>query len=501
MGSGGTFAMGSGGLLTMGSGGTVAMGSGGTVAMGSGGVFAMGSGGVLAMGSGGVLTMGSGGVFTMGSGGTLALGSGGTFALGSGGTLALGSGGTLALGSGGTLKMGGGGVMEEMTYETANSVVRPPSEVTKTPIAGGGLRIDWQPPSFGVVAAYAVYYSVGTNAPVLVGTVSGTPPQTTFTVTSPVADAVYFVTTTVADSETGSRSSPPSDPAVLKYDQTIAFGVLPDKLHSEPEFTVSATANPSGLAVSFSAAGDCTLSGDRVSLTSVGSCTITASQPGDQEYNPAPNVSRTFEILERKKDQTISFFALPDRTYGDPDFAVSATASSGLPVSFAGAGNCTVTGETVHLTGAGSCTVTASQEGNNVYEPAPPVPQTFTIIAWTIQGFHSPVKMAEDEEPVWNVVRGGSTVPLKFNIYAGAVEQTELEAVNGGSVAVDKVSCTAGDTEDLTGGVDDTGDTSLRYDGTQFVQNWKTPKKAGLCYGLRMTARDGSVITGYFRTR
>jgi hypothetical protein len=224
-------------------------------------------------------------------------------------------------------------------------------------------------------------------------------------------------------------------------------------------------------------------------------------QPGNQGYNPAPSVSRTFEILERQKDQTISFFAVPNKTYGDPDFTVSATASSGLPVGFTGAGHCTVTGQTVHLTGGGSCTVTASQAGNNVYKPAPPVPQTFTIIAWTIQGFRSPVTMPEDGQPVWNVVKGGSSVPLKFNIYAGAVKQTALSAVKGGSVALYSASCTSGETAGLTSAVDNTGPTSLRYDGTQFIQNWKTPKKAGLCYAVRMTARDGSMITGYFRTK
>ena len=272
------------------------LGSGGVFTLGSGGVFTLGSGGVFTMGSGGVFTMGSGGVFAMGSGGTFALGSGGTLALGSGGTLALGSGGTLALGSGGTLKMGSGGVMEEMTYETANSVVRPPSEVTKTPTTLGGLRIDWEPPSFGVVSEYHVYARVGSGTPVPVGTVSGDPPPTTFTVTSPVADAVYFVTTTVADSETGPRSSPPSDPAVLKYDQTITFGVLPDKLYVISLSRSALQRALRALAVSFSAAGNCTVSGDLVSLTGVGSCTITALQPGNQEYNPAPSVSRTFEI-------------------------------------------------------------------------------------------------------------------------------------------------------------------------------------------------------------
>ena len=40
---------------------------------------------------------------------------------------------------------------------------------------------------------------------------------------------------------------------------------------------------------------------------------------------------------------------------------VSATASSGLPVTFAASGNCTVPSSTVTITAAGSCTITASQ--------------------------------------------------------------------------------------------------------------------------------------------
>ena len=42
-----------------------------------------------------------------------------------------------------------------------------------------------------------------------------------------------------------------------------------------------------------------------------------------------------------------------------------------------------------------------------------------------------------------------------------------------------------------------TGDTTLRYDptGGQFIQNWQTPKTAGKCYQVRMTAKDGSKIS------
>ena len=129
--------------------------------------------------------------------------------------------------------------------------------------------------------------------------------------------------------------------------------------------------------MSFTATDNCTVSGNTVHLTGAGSCTITAHQAGDATYAPAPDVSRTFTIA--RASQTISFGPLADKTFGDPDFAVSATASSGLAVSFAAAGNCTVSGNTVHLTSAGSCTITASQAGNANYQPAANVPRTFTI--------------------------------------------------------------------------------------------------------------------------
>ena len=112
-------------------------------------------------------------------------------------------------------------------------------------------------------------------------------------------------------------------------------------------------------------------------ISGAGTCTITASQAGDGNYNPAPNVVRSFSISA--SNQTITFAALPDKTFGDADFTVSATASSGLAVTFTAAGSCTVTGSTVHITGAGSCTITASQAGNANFNPAPDVSRTFAI--------------------------------------------------------------------------------------------------------------------------
>jgi hypothetical protein len=78
--------------------------------------------------------------------------------------------------------------------------------------------------------------------------------------------------------------------------------------------------------------------------------------------------------------QTITFAPLTDRTYGDPDFRVGASASSGLPVGFsASAGGCTLAGATVHIAAAGACTITASQPGDASTSAAPSVSRTFTI--------------------------------------------------------------------------------------------------------------------------
>ena len=106
-------------------------------------------------------------------------------------------------------------------------------------------------------------------------------------------------------------------------------------------------------------------------------------------YYAAPNVAVTFAIA--KSGQTINFAAIPDKTFGvdDGDFDVSATASSGLPVSFAAAGPCTVTGVTVHITGVGDCTITASQAGNENYNPAS-LSRTFRT-AWIFDGLVWPV--------------------------------------------------------------------------------------------------------------
>jgi hypothetical protein len=101
---------------------------------------------------------------------------------------------------------------------------------------------------------------------------------------------------------------------------------------------------------------------------------------------------------------------------------------------------------------------------------------------------------------VWNSVKGGSTVPLKFKVFAGTVELKDISAIK--SINAISGACSGGmdvPIDELSA----TGGTSVRYDttGGQFIFNWQTPKKAGTCYMVTVTTRDGSSLSAYFKSK
>ena len=161
--------------------------------------------------------------------------------------------------------------------------------------------------------------------------------------------------------------------------QTIDFTDLPDTAtYGDGPLTLEATAS-SGLAVSYATDGPCELNdAGKLKLTGAGSCTVTASQGGDDGWLPAEPVSQTIAIA--MGEQSITFPAIGDQTYGDGPLTLEATASSGLAVSYATDGPCELNDAgKLKLTGAGSCTVTASQGGDDGWLPAEPVSQTIAI--------------------------------------------------------------------------------------------------------------------------
>lgn len=164
--------------------------------------------------------------------------------------------------------------------------------------------------------------------------------------------------------------------------QTITFDPIPTHAFGDAPFALHATA-ASGLPVALSVvSGPATLSGDVITLTGNGAVTVRAAQAGGMVsgtfWNAAPPVDRTFSVIGIA--QTISFAALPARTQADPPFALTATASSGLPVTFSvTAGPAIISGNVVSLTGAGTVVITAAQNGGGVYGPALKVSHSFPV--------------------------------------------------------------------------------------------------------------------------
>ncbi len=77
---------------------------------------------------------------------------------------------------------------------------------------------------------------------------------------------------------------------------------------------------------------------------------------------------------------TITFPAIPTKTLGAPAFALTATASSGLPVSYATTSDkITISGTTVTLVKAGRVSIGATQDGNDVYAGAALAQQNFCV--------------------------------------------------------------------------------------------------------------------------
>jgi ELWxxDGT repeat protein len=164
---------------------------------------------------------------------------------------------------------------------------------------------------------------------------------------------------------------------VVKASQTITFEELFSKIANDPPFDIAASSSL-GLPVSFSiAAGPATVLGNVISLTGAGKVTIRASQTGNDQVDAAEPVEQSFLIT--KASQTITFKELSSKNANDPPFDISASSSSGLPVFFSVAsGPASISQSTVSITGVGNVTVVASQSGNEIYDAADDVSQSFT---------------------------------------------------------------------------------------------------------------------------
>ncbi|MEQ8626455.1 T9SS type A sorting domain-containing protein [Ekhidna sp.] len=167
-----------------------------------------------------------------------------------------------------------------------------------------------------------------------------------------------------------------------KMDQTITFDPLADVTFGDPNFELEATTT-SSLQIAYLSSDEdiVSISGSTVSINGAGSCNITASQAGNDNYNPADDVIQTLTV--NKAAQTITFDPLPIKDIDDDSFVLTATASSNLEVTYTSSATsvATVTSDgVVTIAGEGSTTLTAAQIGNENYLAAEDVEQVLTVI-------------------------------------------------------------------------------------------------------------------------
>jgi len=186
-------------------------------------------------------------------------------------------------GTGGTLCDSGAFELQGDTAPTPQAIT-----FTSTAPAGAVYGATYQVSATGGGSANPVAFTIDASASgvctIACTTVNFTGTGTCTVNANQAGDANYLDAPQVEQSFTVARAP-----------QTITFGALGDRTFGDPGFTVAASAS-SGLAVTFSAAGDCTVSGTNVHLTAAGTCTVTADQPGDANYAPAPSVGQSFAI-------------------------------------------------------------------------------------------------------------------------------------------------------------------------------------------------------------
>ncbi len=220
--------------------------------------------------------------------------------------------------------------------------------------------------------------TASSGLPVSYAVISGPATVSGSTVTLTGAGAVVIQATQAGNSAYAAAPPVSQSFTVAQASQTITFPSIPNHTTTDQPFALAATAS-SGLPVSYAVtSGPAILSGSTVTLTGAGTVVIQATQPGNTNYAAATPISQSFIVS--LATQTITFPAIPNQIYGNAPFTLSATASSGLPVSYAvTSGPATLSGNTVTITGAGAVTIQATQPGNTTYAAASPVSQSFTV--------------------------------------------------------------------------------------------------------------------------
>jgi hypothetical protein len=168
---------------------------------------------------------------------------------------------------------------------------------------------------------------------------------------------------------------------ITKGTQTLRFDPIPVLKYSSTPYVLTASAS-SGFPVQYSIGlkSLAEVSNDTVYMKSTGSAGISAIQPGNECFEPT---ELRFRVLTIEKGSQSLSVELPDTIgFHVRNILVPTYSDVGLPIEYktdrpdvAFIGN-----DTLYILATGSVKVTALQQGNHLYEPAPPVEHLVEVV-------------------------------------------------------------------------------------------------------------------------
>jgi hypothetical protein len=191
------------------------------------------------------------------------------------------------------------------------------------------------------------------------------------------------------------------------------------------------------------------------SVTTTPTTTTTYTLNATNQYGRS-TMQVTVNVSQTILSQTINFAALSNQPFGAAPSTVTATASSGLSVSFNSQtlSICTVSGSQVTLVAVGTCTIQATQAGNTNYAAATPVNESFQVtpgspvtLTITIVGSGTVTANPPSANGAW---ANGTQVCLtdtpapdwQFNSWSGAtLDSSNCLTMNGNAAVTASFTC------------------------------------------------------------
>ncbi len=240
-----------------------------------------------------------------------------------------------------------------------------------SPVTYGNGQIDLDATAS---SGLAVQYSVSGPA-----VISGSGPSTALNVTG--AGTVVVTANQPGNAEFGA-APPVSQTIIVNKASLLVSAVDASKTQGSPNppLTVTYSGFVGSDTQATSITGQPSVTTTATPASPSGTYPITVSLGSLASNNYAFTFANGTLTVTGSSAQTITFAPLANVVYGQQTIALSATASSDLPVQFViASGPATVSGKTINILGAGTIVVVASQPGNDVFAAAPSITRNLVV--------------------------------------------------------------------------------------------------------------------------